>query len=176
MTHGAYHLRRPSKRSILGKSKARLHWYPEPAPSSPGRRTCSGQAKSGHETGTNQIVSKHVHCAIPQALMGEAAMVHHCGVSCWPRWGVGQGCWVHADGNAPQSEQPIRPLKVPHETCVQCCILSPTRQCGGWAVQGGEQLGWCVRQGCKVHAGSDAPQSRVCHQLSFRLSNAHIDQ
>ena len=95
-----------------------------------------------------------MHCAIPWALMGDVAMVHHCGVSCWPRWGVGQGCWVHADGNAPQSEQPIRPLKVPHETCVQCCTLSPTRQCGGWAVQGGEQLGWCVRQGCKVHTGT----------------------
>ena len=28
----------------------------------------------------------------------------------------------------------------------------------------------------ELRTGSDAPQSRVCHQLSFRLSNAHIDQ
>ena len=102
--------------------------------------------------------------AIPWALLGEVAMDRHCGVSCWPRWGVGQGCWVHVGGNALPCEQPIRPvrpLKVPHETCVCRCTLSPIGQCGGWAAQGDElELGWCVWQGRKVHAGSDAPQSK----------------
>ena len=52
----------------------------------------------------------HVCDAIPWALLGKVAMSHHCGVSCWPRWGVGQGCWVHVGGNALPCEQPIRPV------------------------------------------------------------------